>query len=48
MEDNPEAKEQMDSIRLLMNSMKDLSEVKTSDGFMENLMKRVFFHWRFG
>ena len=43
MEDNPEAKEQMDSIRLLMNSMKGLSEVKTSDGFMENLMKRVEF-----
>ena len=43
MEDNPEAKDQLESIRALMNSMKDLSEVKTSDNFMENLMKKVEF-----
>jgi len=41
MEDNPEAKVQMESIRSLMNSMKNLSEIKTSDNFMENLMKKV-------
>ena len=43
MEDNPEAKVQMESIRSLMNSMKNLSEIKTSDNFMENLMKNVEF-----
>ena len=43
MEDNPEAKDQLKSIRVLMNSMKDLSQVKTSDNFMENLMKKVEF-----
>ncbi len=43
MEDNPEAKDQLESIRVLMNSMKDLSQVKTSDNFMENLMKKVEF-----
>jgi len=43
MEDNPEAKVQMESIRSLMNSMKNLSEIKTSDNFMENLMKKVEF-----
>ena len=43
MEDNPEAKVQMESIRSLMNSMKNLSEINTSDNFMENLMKKVEF-----
>ena len=43
MEDNLEAKDQLESIRVLMNSMKDLSQVKTSDNFMENLMKKVEF-----
>lgn len=43
MEDNSDAKKQMESIRLLMNSMKELPEVKTSNNFMEKLMKRVEF-----
>ena len=43
MEDNPAAKKQMESVRLLMNSMKELPKVKTSDNFMENLMKKVEF-----
>jgi len=43
MEANPEAKDQLESIRLLMKSMKKLPEVKTSDEFTEKLMKRVEF-----
>ena len=43
MEANPEAKDQLESIRLLMKSMKKLPEVKTSDEFAEKLMKRVEF-----
>ena len=43
MEENLEAKKQIDSIRSLLNSMKDLPEIKTSDNFMENLMKKVEF-----
>ena len=43
MEANPEAKDQLESIRLLMKSMKKLPEVKTSDQFTEKLMKRVEF-----
>lgn len=41
MEDNPQAKAQMESIQSLINSMKNLSEIKTSDNFMENLIKKV-------
>ena len=36
MEDNPQAKAQMESIQSLINYMKNLSEIKTSDNFMEN------------
>ena len=43
MEANPEAKDQLESIRLLMKSMKKLPAVKTSDEFTEKLMKRVEF-----
>ena len=43
MEANPEAKDQLESIRSLMKSMKKLPEVKTSDGFTAKLMKRVEF-----
>ena len=43
MEAHPEAKDQLESIRLLMKSMKKLPEVKTSDEFTEKLMKRVEF-----
>ena len=43
VEANPEAKDQLESIRLLMKSMKKLPEVKTSDEFTEKLMKRVEF-----
>ena len=43
MEANPQAKDQLESIRLLMKSMKKLPEVKTSDEFTEKLMKRVEF-----
>ena len=43
MEANPGAKDQLESIRLLMNSMKKLPAVKTSDEFTEKLMKRVEF-----
>ena len=43
MEDNQEAKDQLESIRSLMKSMKKLPEVKTSDEFTEKLMKRVEF-----
>jgi len=43
MEENLEAKKQIESIRSLLNSMKDLPEIKTSDNFMENLMKKVEF-----
>jgi len=43
MEANPEAKNQLESIRSLMKSMKKLPEVKTSDEFTEKLMKRVEF-----
>ena len=43
MEANPEAKDQLESIRLLMKSMKKLPEVKTSDEFTAKLMKRVEF-----
>ena len=43
MEANPEAKDQLESIRLLMKSMKKLPEVKTSDEFTEKLMKQVEF-----
>ena len=43
MEANPEAKDQLESIRSLMKSMKKLPEVKTSDEFAEKLMKRVEF-----
>jgi len=43
MEDNQEAKDQLESIRSLMKSMKKLPEVKTSDKFTEKLMKRVEF-----
>ena len=43
MEANPEVKDQLESIRSLMKSMKKLPEVKTSDGFTAKLMKRVEF-----
>ena len=43
MEANPESKDQLESIRSLMKSMKKLPEVKTSDGFTAKLMKRVEF-----
>ena len=43
MEENPEAKDQLESIRSLMKSMKKLPEVKTSDEFTAKLMKRVEF-----
>ena len=43
MEVNPEAKDQLESIRSLMKSMKKLPEVRTSDQFTEKLMKRVEF-----
>lgn len=43
MEVNPEAKDQLESIRSLMKSMKKLPEVKTSDEFTAKLMKRVEF-----
>ena len=43
MEANPEAKDQLESIRSLMKSMKKLPEVKTSDEFTEKLMKQVEF-----
>ena len=43
MEANPEAKDQLESIRSLMKSMKKLPEVKTSDEFTAKLMKRVEF-----
>ena len=43
MEANPDAKDQLESIRSLMKSMKKLPEVKTSDGFTAKLMKRVEF-----
>ena len=43
MEDNQGAKDQLESIRSLMKSMKKLPEVKTSDEFTEKLMKRVEF-----
>ena len=43
MKANPEAKDQLESIRSLMKSMKKLPEVKTSDEFTEKLMKRVEF-----
>jgi anti-sigma factor RsiW len=43
MEANPEAKDQLESIRSLMKSMKRLPEVKTSDEFTEKLMKQVEF-----
>jgi anti-sigma factor RsiW len=43
MEANPEAKDQLESIRSLMKSMKKLPEVKTSDQFTAKLMKRVEF-----
>ena len=43
MEATPEAKDQLESIRSLMKSMKKLPEVKTSDEFTEKLMKRVEF-----
>ena len=43
MEENLEAKKQIESIRSLLNSMKDLPEIKTSENFMENLMKKVEF-----
>ena len=43
MEANPEAKDQLESIRSLMKSMKRLPEVRTSDQFTAKLMKRVEF-----
>ena len=43
MEANLEAKDQLESIRSLMKSMKKLPEVKTSDEFTAKLMKRVEF-----
>ena len=43
MEANPEAKDQLESIRSLMKAMKKLPEVKTSDVFTAKLMKRVEF-----
>ena len=43
MEANPKAKDQLESIRSLMKSMKKLPEVKTSDEFTAKLMKRVEF-----
>ena len=43
MEANPEAKDQLKSIRSLMKSMKKLPEVRTSDQFTAKLMKRVEF-----
>ena len=43
MEANPEAKDQLESIRSLMKSMKKLPEVRTSDQFTAKLMKRVEF-----
>ena len=43
MEVNPEAKDQLESIRSLMKSMKKLPEVRTSDQFTAKLMKRVEF-----
>ncbi|GIS72734.1 MAG: hypothetical protein CM1200mP10_23110 [Candidatus Neomarinimicrobiota bacterium] len=43
MEVNPEAKDQLESIRSLIKSMKKLPEVRTSDQFTEKLMKRVKF-----
>ena len=43
MEANPEAKDQLESIRLLMKSMKKLPEVRTSEEFTAKLMKRVEF-----
>ena len=43
MEANPEAKDQLESIRSLMKSMKKLPEVRTSDEFTAKLMKRVEF-----
>ena len=43
MEANPEAKDQLESIRSLMKSMKKLPEVKTSDEFTEKLMKQIEF-----
>ena len=43
MEANPEAKDQLESIRSLMKSMKKLPKVKTSDEFTEKLMKQIEF-----
>ena len=43
MEANPKAKDQLESIRSLMKSMKKLPEVRTSDQFTAKLMKRVEF-----
>ena len=43
MEANPEAKDQLESIRSLMKSMKKLPKVRTSDQFTAKLMKRVEF-----
>ena len=43
MEANQEAKDQLESIRSLMKSMKKLPEVRTSDQFTAKLMKRVEF-----
>ena len=43
MEANPEAKDQLESIRSLMKSMKKLPEVRTSNQFTAKLMKRVEF-----
>ena len=43
MEENLEAKKHIESIRSLLISMKDLPDIKTSDIFMENFIKKVEF-----
>ncbi|MBN4080962.1 hypothetical protein JYT44_01220 [Caldithrix abyssi] len=41
MNTNPEAKDLVDSIRMTMKSIKNLSDIKASDNFMPNLYRRI-------
>ncbi|MEA1882786.1 MAG: hypothetical protein U9N31_10360 [Candidatus Marinimicrobia bacterium] len=43
MNENADAKNLVDSIRLTMKSIKNMSDVKTSDNFMPNLSRRIEF-----
>ncbi len=41
LEDNPDAKAQLESVKTVMDSMKGLPNVSTSDDFMQNLNQRI-------